>query len=261
MPPSVNFNATFETKKEQLHAYIYDSNTGRQFDMNISESVKTGKNNILLVNDSLPRFLFNIIVMDSTKNLIREMNDHSSPTHQERYIVQNGIKTNFPFFDELNQIGIKQDENINLLTAYIKYNDTKEYFVEAPIYRNHIIIYSLDGSFKRTICLDDELDTLIEIQNTNRKDRINQFSGLKIFNDFFGVVYINEDKYTYQTNRKKLPSVLFFDWGGNPLAKLQLSHFITSFDIDFANKELYTFDLYNDEFYKYDIEDIILNMK
>lgn len=32
---------------------------------------------------------------------------------------------------------------------------------------------------------------------------------------------------------------------------------VTSFDIDFINKELYTFDVHSDEFYKYDISNII----
>ncbi len=127
--------------------------------------------------------------------------------------------------------------------------------VEIPIGLNYINIYSLDGSFGRTICIGKELFNIGKIQDLNRVKRVYTFSDIRLFDDFFGVVHVDEERINYFGERKKTPRILFFDWDGNPLAELVSDHHITSFDIDFTRGELYTLDLYSDEFYKYDIKD------
>jgi hypothetical protein len=143
---------------------------------------------------------------------------------------------------------------------FTKYNDKNGRIVEAPIGLNYINIYSLDGSFAKTICMDKELNNITNIQNTEETDRIYTFANLRVYDDFFGVVYINEDELTYQTGRKKLPSILLFDWDGNPFVELKLDHHIQSFDIDLLTGELYTLDRDFEEFYKYDIKNIMVKL-
>ncbi|MFC4871156.1 hypothetical protein [Negadavirga shengliensis] len=108
-----------------------------------------------------------------------------------------------------------------------------------------------------------KLDDLSLIEKTDWDDRILKFSDLRVYDDFFGVVYINEKEKIYETSRKNLPSILLFNWNGDPIAKLKLQNYISSFDIDFTQSELYTFDIQSDEFFKYDISDILdeLNTK
>ena len=109
--------------------------------------------------------------------------------------------------------------------------------------------------------MGNKLNNIGEIQDKREWDRIQTYEDLRIFTDFWGVLLIGEDRKTYQTGRKKLPSIILFDWQGEPLARLNLDHFITSFDIDFTNGHLYTLDVLSDEFYKYDINDILVKLK
>ena len=76
---------------------------------------------------------------------------------------------------------------------------------------------------------------------------------LTIFDDFFGVIYVNEEISSYQDNRSVIPSLLLFDWEGNPLASINTGKHMTAFDIDVVNKKLYTFDAKTDEFLVYDL--------
>ena len=62
---------------------------------------------------------------------------------------------------------------------------------------------------------------------------------------------------TFQTGRKKYPSILLFDWEGRPLAELKLTRFVNSFDIDMVNKTLYVFDVYNDKMFAYDLSEVL----
>jgi len=123
--------------------------------------------------------------------------------------------------------------------------------VEMPIGLNFIHVFSLDGSFARTICPGTVADNIEKIERIKPEDKNYTFADLRLFDGFFGVVQIYENR----TERKKLPNILLFDWDGNPLAKWKLDHHITSFDIDMANGHLYTFDVRSDEFFRYDVKE------
>lgn len=132
-----------------------------------------------------------------------------------------------------------------------------ERIVEMPIGLNYINIYSLNGDFARTVCVGDELDDISEIEDRKEWNRMYTYADLRLFKDFWGVVSINEDKMTFQTGRKKYPSILLFDWDGKPLAELKLTRFVNSFDIDMVNKTLYVFDVYNDKMFAYDLSEVL----
>jgi hypothetical protein len=42
------------------------------------------------------------------------------------------------------------------------------------------------------------------------------FVNIQAFDDFFGVIYVNESFKDYETIRRRLPSILLFDWKGKP---------------------------------------------
>lgn len=126
------------------------------------------------------------------------------------------------------------------------------------------MVYNLDGAFFKVICLEDELNTINMVQKKSEEEWSDQFSDLRSFDDFFGVVYTQGAKYyDEELDSKNLySSILLFDWQGNPLAKLKLKNQITSFGIDFKNGELYTLNFdEEDSFYKYDIRHVIKELK
>ena len=253
--PAVDNKTTFFKKNDLLFAMIYDFQKGNIYEMNITESIKTNQLSISLIDDSLSPFLFGMIRLDSTTFFCKEANHNH--TQQIRYIhgvVDDAVPS---VLQKLNQASIRYKEDINILSTSTKMNPINNLIIEMPIGLNYINLYSLDGAFGKTICVGNKVDNIDKIQDTGRWERIYTFADLRVFDNFWGVLYINEEEGTYQQGREKKPSILLFDWGGKPLAKLNLNQFITSFDIDFSDRSLYAFDLLSEKFYKYDIKDIL----
>lgn len=253
--PSVGTKATFYKENNELFAGVHDFQKGRLLKVNIDRTLNEKKLNISVLNDSLPAFLFNFIMIENDKFFCKE--DNNTRTQQIRYIVEKNQRTTPKILEKLNQASIRKDEDVNILSTITNMNSDKGIIVEMPVGLNYINMYKLDGSFSKTVCIGDKLDNIEKIQNKDRWDRIYTFADLRLFENFWGVIQIDEDDKTYELGREKLPVIYLFDWQGKPLAELKLDHFITMFDIDLKNGVLYTFDVHSDEFYKYDVEGIL----
>ncbi|MDD4032223.1 MAG: BF3164 family lipoprotein [Bacteroidales bacterium] len=245
----------FFKEKGEIFAAIYDYNKGNLYKMNIDESIKNNHLSISTLKDSLPPFMFYLSMIDSDRFFCKKIN--GTHTQQLRYILDNGKEIIPPHFEKLNSASIREGEDFNILSTGTKYNLNKKLIVEAPTGLNYLNLYSIDGSLSKTICVGSRLDNITKIQNTKREDRIYTFANLRLFSKFWGVIYINEDQKTYSIKGTQLPSILLFDWNGEPLAKLELDRFAISFDIDFINGFLYTLDRSTEQFCKYDIRDVL----
>jgi hypothetical protein len=254
--PELDKVAFFEEKGVHF-ACIYDSQTGKLYKMNIDESIRNNRLSMSVCKKLSPS-LFNFCVIDSLTFFCKEI---VNPQQQTRYIWNNGEKIIPPGLEKLNLASIQQGKDINILSTITLCTLLKSRIVEASVNLNYINLYSLDGSFGKTICTGNQLDNIDKIQNIDRWDRIYTFGGLRLFPQFWGVLYINESMKDFQVEQKTLPAILLFDWNGNPLAELKLNRFITSFDIDIFNGYLYTFDHRTDEFCKYDIRNILEKLK
>lgn len=252
--PSLN-KMSFERENDDLVAYLYDFQKGRAMKFNVSQSISSQQQVLSEFDSKLPPFSFSFAKLDSNTFFVKELENRD--TKQIRYVFKDGEKKLLDIADELNQTKIKEGEDFNILSTLMGYSTINNKIVEAPIGLNNINIYSIDGSFAKTICLEEKMSDITIIQSQFRWNRLYTFANLTLFNDFFGVVFINEDDNTYQLRRKKLPSILLFDYNGKPLAKIETGNHFTSIDIDFVNQELYTFDVHSDEFLKFDISDII----
>lgn len=256
--PSVS-QASYLSENDHLVSYLYDFKKGRVMRFNISETLSSGSLDLTEQAGTLPPFLFECLILDQNEYFIKEIDNRD--TQQLRYIIQNGNRRSTPILDKLNESAIQEGEDFNILSTNSGYSQLHGKIVEAPIGLNNINIYSLDGGLAKTICLGEELSDITEIQSRFRFNRNYTFSSLSLFKEFFGVVFINEDEKTYQIRRMKMPSILLFDYEGRPVAKIQTEGHFTDFDIDFNGKELYTFDVHSDEFVKYDINEILVNLK
>jgi len=129
--------------------------------------------------------------------------------------------------------------------------------VEVPIYLNNINLYSIEGGFARSICLDKRIDDIDGFANIPYANMRNVFADLRVYSDYFGVLYLNETIMSMELGRVNKPSILMFNWKGEPLIELKLDHFATSFDIDYVNAVLYTLDNKTEEMYAYDIKEVL----
>ncbi len=257
--PLITDASLFRRKDNSLSAIIYNSVQRKVFDMNITKSLNEGK----LVMDELdvviPEAMFNYVMLDDTYSFVRKLT--AGETKQERSLY-NGKNESVPSnFELLNRSSVqKRDMDFNILSAITKCNTDKKKILEAPITLNYLNLYSYDSDWGKTICVGNELYNISDVQSQNKWDRIYTYANITPFTDFFGALYFGEDEKTYQMNRTKLPVIYFFDWDGNPLMELKLSEHGTSFDIDLVNGYLYLLDLKTDNFYKYNIKDILEGM-
>ncbi len=257
-PPSIATKGTLHTY-DSLYAYIYDSQRGRLLKMNIDKSINDKALSISIVTDSIPPFLFNSVVIDSSQYLFKE----ASPdlTQQLRYLYHRNEKKTSEVLNVLNSAKIEMNEDINILSTITKAHNKNGKIVEMPIGLNHLNIYSLDGIFKKTVSVESKLNDINKIQQKSLGDRLYTFADLRLFDNYFGTLHINEKESIYQTNREKKPRILFFDYDGKPLIEINLEHHITSFDFDLNRGEMYTFDVHSDELYKYDIRQILQELR
>lgn len=258
--PSTSNEATFVREKGSLLAFLYDFQKGKVKEFNISQSLNDGELHLTELEASLPPFLSNFIMVDSVTYFTKEIGNRD--TQQLRFIYKNGENISLPLLDKLNQPALREGGDFNILATNTKFSDVKNRFVEAPTGLNYINLYSLDSSIEKTICIGEELSDIFKIQDVwPQWDRKYVFVNNQAFDDFFGVIYVNESFKDYETIKKQLPSIMLFDWEGNPLAELKMENHFTHFDIDFRSQELYTFDIHSDEFLKFDIKDVLISIK
>lgn len=246
---------SFVKKNNDWVAFLYDFQNGKILTLNVNQSLKKGEADISVFADSISPFQFNMVMIDSTTFLHKELANGN--TQQIRSFIKDNKKTTLPVLDRLNKATIKQGEDFNLLSTIAKYSEKRQRVVEISVSLNYLNIYAFDGSFEKTIYLGEKLDDLLEVQRKRRWNRKYSFTDVRLFDDFFGVVFINEKEKTFDLNRRKYPVIYLFDWDGNPLAELKLNQFITSFDIDFYHEALYTFDYKTEELRKYDIKEML----
>ena len=226
---------------------------GEIVEMNVSETLETGKASLRVVNDSIPHTVFEFCLIDDATLFCREVD--FSRTRQERYVLSDGEKTETAPLAVLNQAHIKRDEDINILSAILGYSPEQQRIVEAPVMLNTLNLYSLDGTFTRSVCYGKKADRIDDIQGKMRALRRDTFTCPRVYGKGFGVFYSDIPASMFGKS-KKAPMLLFFDWDGNPLARLALDRHATSFDIDFRTGTLYAFDTDDESMYRYDIQSV-----
>jgi len=251
------YSTSFYTKNDELIAAIYDFYKGKVYEMNVGRTLAESTLSISIINESLPKNLFNLVAIDNLTFFCKEIStDHRQ---QERYLIDDGIKNIPANFEKLNRSAIMPREDINILSTITKRNKPTGRFVEIPLKLNYINIYSIDGSFEKTICLGKKLDKISDIQQLDRAKRILRHGYLCVYDGIFGVLCFNEEEKSYDLERKIFPTIQFFNIDGEPLVEFKLNRHATSFDIDFNNGQLYIHDFRTDELYKYDIQNIIVD--
>lgn len=251
-PSSLSTGINIYNYHDSLYIDILDGQKGRMLTANVSESLIKNCFAIKNISHNLSN---NCFITQRLKNglyFIREITN--GDTQQTRMIrdLKTGKNSTPKILARLNTASVAQGEDFNIISTITKVSKDNR-IIEMPIGLNYINIYKIDGSFAKTLCIGDKLDDIDEIMNTDKWNRLYTFSDVRVFDNSFGVVQINEEEKSYQTKREKLPSILLFSMEGKPLARIKLKRHITSFDIDTKNGYLYTLDDQTEEFLKYKI--------
>lgn len=256
--PSVANNTKFYNKDGALFAYLFDGQKGKLMDYDVTNTLNTGDMSLRLIKDSLSNSIFSIVPINDSLIMLRGIAKNA--TALDRTVLDLSTNSKYPVMSKLNDATIEPGEDINILSAIIKHNPANDIVVEMPIGLNYINMYTLNGELCKTICVGKKMLSLEKVQRKMRWDRPYTFADLRLFQNFWGVLLLNETELSFQTIRKNKPSVLLFDWDGYPLANLKLDDNATSFDINFASGELITFDHQTELFKTYLIGEILGEM-
>lgn len=258
-PPSLDSKTSFTYEDDTLFSCIYDFQTGKYYDLNLTESINTQKTSIRQTKDSLPPFLFDLAKLNDTCFYCKETVDGG--TRQSRFLLTSKGKNVIDKFINPNNTKVSDGENTNILSTISVKHPTKDVIAEGCIGLNQINLFSISGSLNKTICAGKELDGINEIQNKKPWERLYTYGGMRAYDNYFAALYVGVDGKTYQVGPKDSSQIQFFTWDGEALGKILLDSFITHFDIDFKNGFLYTLNCQDDEFLRYKIDVFLGNIQ
>jgi hypothetical protein len=168
---------------------------------------------------------------------------------QLRSVMKDTVVTRSKPMMYLNTLAVPSGSDgllFNALSAITGLKPDRELVVEASTMMNTINVYSIKGTYAKTICLGSKPDDLEAICKSGSTAMKQKNFGLQVYDRCFAVLNSDGEKGSSK-------SVLFFDWKCNPLAKLTLSGDVFGFDVDWSSENLYTFDSATESIKKYDI--------
>jgi hypothetical protein len=245
----------FYNENGELFSILYDFSVGKTYRMNVNETIHTSKLSISETDISLPPHLFGYTFINRKDILCREIN--GTQTEQIRYLLSDGEIEKPDVLGKLNRTTVHPGEDINILSVHTASHPNGGRIVEAAIGLNQINLYSLDGSFGKTICVGRKVDDIEQIQSIDLFDRKYTYMILNAYPHFFGALYLNDTEVNYQEGKTKNPTIQFFNWDGEPLLEVKSDRMFMTYDIDFINGVLYTLNHATEEIYSYDISDLL----
>lgn len=237
-----------------VYMQILDQMKGINYKMNITESINKDITKMEVERDSIPANSIYIPINDTTTFYCNLNTDNNK---RQRIITIGGKIKESPHLNTLNDKFVDYGQDPNILSSIIKYSKENEKFVEISLMMNTMYIYDVNGDFFKTIYLGENLNDEKYVQRQKMAQRKLTFTNLRLYDDFWGVIYIDETLEQYDSGVRKPSRVLLFNWNGEPLADIVLKNQISSFDIDMQGKYLYTLDNKEEQLYRYKVQDIL----
>jgi len=252
---------TFVEDGSKLYSIFHDMVHKYVYRLDITSTLQTKELDMQVISKDFGNNVFVLQAIDEKTFLCREMTGGN--TRQERYLMSDGEKIVPVVLEKLNRAAVleKTDDGIsfNVISAAIRKHG--DIIIEAPIYLNYLNLYTLDGSISMTVCIDDRLSSISYLTTEGFFDRKQTFTWLRAFDDFFGVIYTNLTMKEEELGSVQTSQVMLFDYNGRPLALLNVDKPLSLFDIDFKEGALYAFCRKTDEFVKYDINSLLVELK
>ena len=168
-------------------------------------------------------------------------------TSLTRHLIVDGEEQALEAQEELNRARIELNDGyaFNLLSSRPVYNPKSGVIAECCMGANRINMYSVkDPSFKKTIVVGKKASSIKEAESRMKliPDLPEYFHSVDAFPDFFAVLY--------GLPNSNSRSLLFFDWQGNPLERIDFPFKVASVEIDSEHRTLIAM--------KYETEELFL---
>lgn len=226
------YKSAFYMEDGTLFTIIYDVQRGKCFKVNISQSIFDDSLYIEDFNHKVTRHLDRYLYIDDSTYITRENIFGSKP--KKLSCFENNKELKNRYFDKMNSINIASDD-YNLLAAFCGYNKKHNKFILVYNQFNVINIIPLnsEASPAITLCYGDNSISLDDV--VNEIDPKTFYYELRIYDSYFAVLCLKD---------KKHPTIQFYGYDGSAQIEYKLAKSANSFDIDWKNHHLYT---YNDE--------------
>ena len=148
----------------------------------------------------------------------------------QRGLWQGGEIRYAPAQERLNSFFLQESDSFmfNIFFSTCAYNSERHRFVEASTMQNTIHLYDLNGPFAKTLSINGPVRDY-RLLSKEGMENISLYSqAIQSFPDFFVVLYC---EHPLSSPSGQNPSLLFFDWDGHPLMKINLPFPVTTFCI------------------------------
>lgn len=125
---------------------------------------------------------------------------------------------------------------------------------EAMIRMNQINLYDIHGNVSRTLIFQDAPQGVNEVEQLGKRNRYKYFGPIIAKNNYFGALYYNIHLKDYYERKGAQSSILFFDWEGNPLIKVEIPYQAENFFVWKNNLYVFANDAEEEAIYKYQID-------
>ena len=237
----------------EIYCDLFDMNKREMYRMNFSESLETGQTKGRIVAERLPSLSMAMIALGDSTYFYKSLVDNM--TSYRRSIFKDGESFTPEWLEALNSAHVDPGKDFNLLSATTRYDRSRNMVVEIPVRLNNINLYTLDGSFRKSVNIGSRLSDIDKLQEIDMAEHPMTFLIVQMYDGFFAAIYLGETVASYLGTRTQMPHIYCFDYEGNPLADILLDEQVTSFDFDFEGGWLYVLDQMTDRMWRYALPD------
>ncbi|MBO4917828.1 MAG: hypothetical protein J5374_08110 [Bacteroidales bacterium] len=146
-----------------------------------------------------------------------------------------------PAQERLNSFSLRDPDPFmfNIFFSAFAYSPEKRRFVEASTMQNTIHLYDLEGPFAKTLSINGPVRDYHTMTEDGMEGISLHSQAVQSFSDFFVVLYC---EHPLSNPSGQNPSLLCFDWEGNPLMRINLPLPVTAFSINDECSVLYCMD-------------------
>lgn len=245
----------FRHEADSLVAYL--RNNKRQLSRwNVSRTLMFGDVEFVPFTAPFKGSLSSIYINDSLTFVTRL---NADDTGIER-LIYNGSDVEIPsHLSQLSASEVMRNDgtSFNTLSMITSYDVSHDKVVEVGTSQNIINIYTLDGTFRKSVCVGG----LCEYDVDDAMSWPMAYEHMDLCQDFIAALYYDDTTYNHSVNGEVLPSIRILTWEGLPVLELLLDRHATNFEFDFRNKKLYTLNAADESFNQYDISFLYGNCK
>lgn len=245
-PPYISWMRFIIGENGHNYALFYDFK-GKVLEVDIDESTSKGFAQVDCLTDSLETMAGSRYYPINAYQLLCRKENKSGDGYQRVVWTGDGVENENHSMEVLNGFTSRYKNNLStLITA----DPSGSMIVEAGSRIDAIHLYSLDGSFNRTIYSGN-------IRVTDSESSVKCYYDVKVFKDFFAALYLGISMDDLDEGNYNSVEIRMFDWEGNPLARIHVPAKGQCFDIGTHTGSLYIADEDYDYILKYDISDIL----